>query len=315
VLNRKILRLIVVSKRILGIWIVLSFVLAVIFLFCLAPYEYNPHAANQEQQSILNIFAVIFLAPLEYLGAIIDSHKELIGAIATVVIGWFTFTLWNSTDKMWREAQEASKIATRAANAAQKSADIAYKTVMPFATFWISRVQDLPLFMIETNTGIVEIDADILISVGNAGKTRAEIREFRASLFLTPDTLPEVTDFSALAKHSVPSVIPGETDARTSPVGGIQLVQRLKMTHQELRELLAEGIPGTTYRRFFLVGRVIYDDAFDMRHTDTFVIKIRYWRPDGRNPALFQMPLGSRRYNQRKQEPIPDPDPLDQESE
>ena len=62
-------------------------------------------------------------------GAFLESHNGAITAIATIFIGWFTFTLKRSTDKLWSEAreqrQEAKVIADRQFENTEKSIRLA----------------------------------------------------------------------------------------------------------------------------------------------------------------------------------------------
>jgi hypothetical protein len=78
----------------------------------------------------------------------------------------------------------------------------------------------------------------------------------------------------------------------------------------ELRELLA-GAGADGYRRFFLVGQVVYDDFFDRRHTSRFCVKLRFWQSvEGEPPVFFQVAKGGSQYNYITHEEIPKPDPL-----
>ena len=75
-------------------------------------------------------FLLIFKDVAVYVRNCIETHSNLIVAIATAAIAFFTWTLYCATRKLWKASQEQSrdmktslKIARDAADAAKKSAD------------------------------------------------------------------------------------------------------------------------------------------------------------------------------------------------
>lgn len=58
-----------------------------------------------------------------------DTHHDVIIALGTILIGFFTFTLWRSTYKLWEAGEKQIAIAQTAAKAAETSADAASRLV------------------------------------------------------------------------------------------------------------------------------------------------------------------------------------------
>src|ERR1700694_4041502 len=77
--------------------------------------------AGQERCTSYNLAPFILIKIYEVLHAL----EGVITALATGTIAWFTWTLWQSNEKMWRINKIATIATRRAANAARKSADAA----------------------------------------------------------------------------------------------------------------------------------------------------------------------------------------------
>ena len=145
----------------------------------------------------------------------------------------------------------------------------------------------------------------MLLAFENYGKTPAIIRRVQAELFITlNDAIPNVI-FEKLSTHFFQETIPGET-FHTDLIGrpGLPVTKEFSLTDPELHELFAEA--EGKWRRVFLVGQVIYDDFYDVRHTKRFCRKFRLT-----NIVKFQAQHGGISYNSVKREPIPKYDPLD----
>src|SRR5438105_3549458 len=87
----------------------------------------NKYAAEQEYQSANSIFVKLFFSPIVEIFGWIVHHPEPITALATVFIGWFTWTLKESTNRLWEEAKASRAIAKQAADAAEHSVEIMRK--------------------------------------------------------------------------------------------------------------------------------------------------------------------------------------------
>jgi hypothetical protein len=237
--------------------------------------------------------------------------RWLVGvAIAQAIL--FAFQL----GMMWSGFGDAKK----AADAAQKSADAAVKGAMPILLPYITGHNLHPLQRI---TQPLSYQSALLLSFDNYGKTPATIRQFKGKLFLTVrDGPPRNLDFGDWKPTSYNVIIPGDFRGKDLVTGALDFRQEVTFTPTELDELLAEADPASLYRRFVLIGHVIYDDVFGKRHTSKFCIKLRvllrhrsYKNNKGfrfyvSEAGIFQILQGPSEYNSVTTEKIPSPDPL-----
>lgn len=256
------------------------------------------------------------------------SEIEARIANATVVLAWitgvlafFTALLWFATLNLARDSKATSarqaeemaralKTAEETARSSKESADAALKSSMPVLFPFITDMARLhPLTVSDTT---VTHDANIFISFDNYGKTPGIIRQVRADLFLTDrDRMPEV-DFKKLSIHTYYKMVPGATLGKDQLTGTLDLKQSVTFSPLELSELLAEA--NDKFRRFALIGQVIYDDFFGLRHTSRFCVKMRVWKSvtaeQIRVINTFQIAHGGSGYNGVISEKIPDDDPF-----
>lgn len=139
----------------------------------------------------------------------------------------------------------------------------------------------------------------------NYGKTPGIIRQVRSNLILcSRDALPPTINFEEAPLQDHEAMIPGDIrgeDARL-PGSSVPAEFNRPLTRTELNEIEAEAIT-KEYQRFYLIGLVIYDDFFGVRHTSNFCIKFRQHG--------FQSPKGGIAYNRVTRKKIPKNDPLD----
>jgi len=214
-------------------------------------------------------------------------------------ITWFTLVLaianvllWWTTRHLVREAQVASGIAKQSADAAKESADAAVIASMPILSPFVVNLARLhPLGLPPAPE--ITFTAHVPFVFENFGKTPGHIREVRADLFLCElDTFPSV-DFDKLTHREYEPIVPGDSRYQTAALMGVaECENRVTMTRAELEELLAEAATGK-YRRFALIGQVIYDDFFQTRHTRRFCVKLRRMGVDN----MFQLVRGGPTYN------------------
>lgn len=242
---------------------------------------------------------------MEWLSRVIsflNQNGSAIAALATIFIALFTWQLWTSTEKLWQETKSA-------AVSAKQSADAAVKTAMPVLFPWVLDMSGLhPLGPIPENP--LTHNARLLIQFDNFGQSPGTIREVRANLFLTEgDQIPDVT-IENLTTRDYAVMIPGNSRAVNAQFGALDFLQQFTFDPVELEELYAEA--RLKFRRFALVGRVVYDDFFGLRHTCRFCIKLRMWRTLEEPPTVmsFQRAVGGSRFNGVVTEAIPSPDPL-----
>jgi hypothetical protein len=156
-----------------------------------------------------------------------------------------------------------------------------------------------------TFNGIVIFYSSILFIFENYGKTPAIIRRVQADLFLTEkDSLPKV-NFHDLPVHHHEEIIQGGTKRdELGKMAAVDLRKKVEVDNKQFQELLSEA--KENFRRFFLVGVVIYDDVFGYRHTRRFCRKLRL-----AHGVRFQAQHGGMAYNSIRRQKIPKKDPLD----
>ncbi len=224
---------------------------------------------------------------------------SVLAAFTALLFGatvWLARDARRTSDRQAGETQESLGLSRTAANAAKDSADAAVKAVMPvLAPLIISWEGIHPLDASDTP---ITYDANVHFVFENYGKTPGIIRQVRADLFLTEMDQFPLVDFEKLTLLNYQVLVPGDTRGQTALTAAVDYKRAITLNPTELSELLAEATG--RYRRFALIGQVIYDDFFDTRHTRRFCIKIRFAR--GIN---FQMAQGGVAYNNFTSQKIP----------
>src|SRR3989344_5971096 len=201
-----------------------------------------------------------------------DNLVKFTGQLAKYTRGLFiaTIVLAIGTLGLWWFAKKQSKDTKQSLVLAKESADIAFKAAMPILSPLMIRLDKLhPLAPINEET----YDANIFYVFENYGKTPGMIRELRANLFHAEfDKFPKV-DFSKLTQRQYNVIVPGNMRGDEARTAAVDHKQTINVTAAELTDILAEAVG--RYRRFALIGCVIYDDLFGFRHTRTFCIKLR----------------------------------------
>ncbi len=137
----------------------------------------------------------------------------------------------------------------------------------------------------------------------NFGKTPGMIREVRADLFLCEMDQFPIVDFSQLPLIDYKPIIAGDSRGQNALMGVAECTKKVTLSATEFTELLgpAEG----EYRRFALIGHVIYDDFFGNRHVRRFCVKMRLM-----DKGLFQLVRGGKTHNDVERYEIPTDDVL-----
>src|SRR6266700_50437 len=211
----------------------------------------------------------------------------------TLVLAVANILLWLTTRGLVREARLASSIA-------QQSGDAAVVASMPILSPFVVNLARLhPLGMPPAPT--ITFTAHVPFVFENFGKTPGHIREVRADLFLGElDTFPSV-DFDRLTHRGYEPIVPGDSRYQVAALMGVaECDNAFTLNRSEVEELLAEATSGK-YRRFALIGQVIYDDFFQTRHTRRFCVKLRRMGVDN----MFQLVRGGPAYNQITRHKIP----------
>lgn len=235
---------------------------------------------------------------------ILDHHEGSVVGLGTLALVVVTGFLWYSTKKLWEESVRAGKTAEKAADAARDSAHAAVVASMPILQPWVTVFRHPPIIHLpESANPLFTFDAPIRMVFRNYGKTPAAIREVRAELFLVRDgTLPEpMFDNLPIREYSV--MVPGE-QTTNEVEAALSFNKTFIVPQDHFQELLSEADGVTPCRRIYLLGKVIYDDFFGVRHDRKFCLKLRLTFPHN-FPSLFQVQKGEREYNdiQRTQTP------------
>ncbi|HZZ92156.1 MAG TPA: hypothetical protein VFE23_06310 [Usitatibacter sp.] len=225
----------------------------------------------------------------------VEIYSIVVTAAATTFLAVFTLVLiivgWCQTMQL------------------RRTVDISLIEAQPVLSPFVTNMDGLHVIVRDgTNIeikGTETFTSRVFFAFENYGKTPAIIRQVRADLFLTlNDSIPNVV-FDKLPIRFHQEIIPGETmgnDVLTR--AAIDVSKEITVSSAELKELLAEA--EGRWRRFFLVGQVIYDDFYNVRHTKRFCRKMRL-----ADHIRFQAQHGGAAYNSIKREPIPKYDPLD----
>jgi len=118
----------------------------------------------------------IVVAGIEWLS---DRAPETWTALATLAVALFTWTLWRSSEKLWRITRISTIATRRAANAARKSADAIQIVERPYIFIW-GMVSHAPMISYGPLHGgfpqqTIQEKAAFIYSVSNRGKLTAVI--------------------------------------------------------------------------------------------------------------------------------------------
>jgi hypothetical protein len=221
-------------------------------------------------------------------------------ALFTAVLAGVAILQYLTIRAQARHMREGLAITKQAADAAKASADAAITASMPILSPFVVGGDLHPL--VATGDPI-DFQAKVNFVFENFGKTPAVIRQVRADLFLNEmDRFPSV-EFGELPVIDYKPIIAGDSRGEKALMGVAECTRAITLTQAEFKELLADA--SGKYRRFALIGQVIYDDFFDNRHTRRFCVKMR--RVD--ETHFFQLVRGDREYNNIYREKMPNDDP------
>ena len=233
-------------------------------------------------------------------------------AVATIflmlIAGGQLWMFWRQLRLMRDAVIDGAKVAS----AARDSADASLKSNMPILFPYVTDMAGLhPL---QPSEKPITYKARLLIAFDNYGKTPGIIKRVRAQLFLCreKDGLPTV-EFEKLKSHNYHVIVPGDTRGKDTVTGALDMVQSITFNPSELDELLSEAAANENYRRFTLIGDVIYDDFLGMRHTSHFCVWLRLWTAPNfpGHINMFQVAHGEGKYGMVTHEKIPENDPLE----
>ena len=116
------------------------------------------------------------------LGGFVETYNGAFTALATIAVAAFTWTLWQSNEKMWKITRVATRATMRSAEAAQGASKTAEK-----AFTLLERPRVLPLKVSPISEAVLvngAIARFITFSIGNYGKVPALVHRVTASFHL-----------------------------------------------------------------------------------------------------------------------------------
>ena len=237
------------------------------------------------------------------------------GALVLATVGLMVYTarLWGATKSLAEDAEKTAdrqatemetslRIARESADAATKAAEATIVSSMPILSPLIVGgtlhpfKSDAEVLYASVEPKMFESSVHFVFE--NFGKTPGMIREVRADLFLCEMDQFPIVDFAQLPIIDYQPIIAGDSRGQNAVMGVAELAKTMTISQAEFTELLASA--DNRYRRFAFIGRVVYDDFFETRHTRKFCVKLRLM-----DRGLFQLVRGGKAYNHVERQEIP----------
>jgi len=221
-------------------------------------YFSTSEQANNYAQTAYPIFVELFVGPFGTIWRFILSHPELITALATIFIGWFTYALVRATKELTRIADQAE--------ASSRTVERAYVTMV-----------DIP-------PGVhVSVNRfTITVKIQNFGRTPAEISDAPINSFVIDagDRLPAQPPYGqpTVDSEAVHAFLVSDHHFTTTTIGSDD--------DQTMTGQVAEAIhKGTKILHF--VGYVDYIDKFGVRHRTGYGRRYNHAAPVGQLNLIF----------------------------
>lgn len=242
-------------------WLCAAIALSAVLWFILASPSFQEcvcqAASNQTNQAPDKGETFVLVPYAVCLGQFLETHGGTIAALATLLIAFFTFTLWRSTDKLWKESKAAGVTAAIIASAAKESADAAKKSA-DVAERTLIDLERPHLFFVPIEHNLREITRgepaaekiglDIRYKIVNYGRSPAIITAFESGVAISP----EFSDWNAHSRMSdITKVIAGNG-------GEMSIVDRGIVSQGEPH--IRDALRGDNGQRAWLVGRLVYSD-------------------------------------------------------
>jgi hypothetical protein len=201
---------------------------------------------------------------------VLYEYRDAVSAIATVLIAFFTLTLWRSTDKLWREASDARSLTLLSVNAAGTSANAASR---------LAKATERQLrAYISVSTGTVIFQDDplqpfvVLPDCINDGQTPAYAMSYNMRVDVLPYPLPDNFGFPMRQEQAVITSTAVVTPRRTFQLGAS--LDRF-LDQDEISQIMHGK-----ELRLYGYGTVRYSDAFgESRYTNFSQSYV--WKRDG----------------------------------
>ncbi len=182
---------------------------------------------------------------LTAIGAFVEDHEGALTALATIAIATFTWTLYKSTDKLWKETKAASKIAQTSATAALKNAQAVEATERAYV-----KISHCPPGLVFSDLpGICSVQ----IKIHNLGNTPARITDVVISRLIQPETsvLPAIPRYETRDKREESFLYKDDP---------FYFIRRFTLADSD-----RDGMQNGSIK-FYLYGYVDYIDQFGTRH-------------------------------------------------
>lgn len=216
---------------------------------------------------------------------VLYEYRDAVTALATVFIAAFTLTLWLSTKRLSKEAETASGIADKSADAALRSATVAESALTnlerPYVFRWTTgHPFTTPGYTQHPGAGYYDVACDFV----NRGRTPALVKEIKITFQVTEvGEFPILIDPNKLRGFGVPPtrVISGNAERFN------------ELVPYEVNSRLQGILEGKLW--VYLLGFMRYEDVFGGRHILGFCSRYHPHRGD------FVLE-GDLRYNYTKDE-------------
>ena len=220
-----------------------------------------------------------FLSFISYAEDFIKDHEKALVVVSALAVAFFTFTLWRTTTGLQNLAEQQGadmkaslRVAQETAKAARDSADAAVRSAMPFLVPRIRQFRLHPTNISERLPENATHRPSVKLAFRNIGATPAVMIRIGARLYLAendvlPSPPPPIAELGGIGR-SEPVPVNGTTSSKR------WLFER-DIDRTEIEALARNASKRTRYLRFHLIGYVVYDDMFDVRHTRRFCVKVR----------------------------------------
>lgn len=231
----------IASYILIGI-IIVDLTLAFYFQNVISGQDTNYQTQHSEYQPFYSIFIEILIAPFVYLWRGMIHHPEVVTAIATVAIGWYTYALVQAT-------KELTRLATQQENAI-KTVERAYVKMSPGLLGFLGSSDEDIMGELAVN-----------VEIKNCGETPAQITDVvcKFQILQKGESLPREPDYKLTGPHEPPTAFLVKNDYFFT-------------LHTELAAVLKTNIRQIKDESVILIffGCVDYTDQFDNWHRAGF---------------------------------------------
>jgi hypothetical protein len=193
----------------------------------------------------------------------VDHYSALLTAIATVFVAWFTWTLYQSSEKMWRVSKVSADAAAQSAEA-QVAVEGGRLICQPVnSSFWDEVGQWADRW---PNSPSMPLNRRISVwfVLKNYGKTPATIRAVNAVVTKSPEEPPSIfitTPYLDLPSETVVGSGLPSSEFRVEFSQFFMLAEAIEVMNGE--------------QNLWFYGRIVYDDVFGREGTQVFLYRVK----------------------------------------